>query len=278
MSLLNRFHFRHRGMRLSYLDSAPGDSARPVVLLLHGFPDQASMWHAQIDALHAAGYRCIAPDTLGCGQSDMGKSVGDYNAIRIAGDHAALLDHLGVSAAHVAGHDWGAVIAWLFAAHHPERTQRVVVMSVGHPTAYARSDLRQKAAGWYVFFFQFGGLADALLRGEGPLSLRQVFRTHPEMDEVMQRLREPGRMTAALRIYRAAIGPILLRKQPHVRAPVLGLWSDGDRFLVESQMTNSRKFCDGSWRYERLHGHHWIPLEQPERCNALLLEHFAGES
>lgn len=272
----SRSYFQHRSFRLSYLDSAPEDQQRPVVLLLHGFPDTATMWGKQIEALHAAGYRCIAPDTLGCGESEMAPRVRDYNCVKIASDHAALLDHLRISKAHVVGHDWGAVIAWLFAGYHPTVTERLVVMSVGHPTAYALSGARQKWLSWYTYFFQLGGLAEWLLKGEGALSLRSVFGSHPEMDEVMKRLREPGRMTAAVRLYRAAILPVYTRRQPNVSAPTLGLWSDEDRFLVESQMIRSDKYVDGTFRYERLSGHHWMSLQQPEAINRLLLEHLGS--
>ena len=272
---LFRSQFKHRGFSLSYLDSAPGDGDRPAVLLLHGFPDTAAMWQLQIDALHAAGFRCIAPDTLGCGQSDMAPRVRDYNAVEVASDSAALLDHLGIKNVHVAGHDWGAVIAWFFAAYHPERTNKLLVMSVGHPTSYARAGLKQKLLGWYTIFFQLGGLSEWLLRGEGRFSMRRVFATHPAMDEVMARLRQPGRLTAAVRLYRAALVTVFIRKQPNVSAPTLGLWSDGDRFLTEAQMLNSQSYVDGPWRYERLRGHHWISLEQPERLNQLMLEYFS---
>jgi pimeloyl-ACP methyl ester carboxylesterase len=273
MTELARGFFEHRGLRLSYLDSAPCDERGPTVLLLHGFPDTAEMWLPQIGMLHQAGYRCLAPDTLGCGHSDMAPRLGDYHALKITGDHRALLEHLGIEQVHVVGHDWGAVIAWMFAAHFPQCTLSLVAMSVGHPTAYARSGVRQKLVAWYTYFFLLGGLADRLLAGEGSLSLRRVFRGHPQMDEVLRRLREPGRMTAALRIYRAAIAPVLLKRQPQVRAPALGLWSEGDRFVVEAQMTASAKFVDGAWRYQRLPGGHWMSLEQPERIGALILDH-----
>jgi len=80
-------------------------------------------------------------------------------------------------------------------------------------------------------------------------------------------------MTAALRIYRAAVVAVLLKRQPQVTAPTLGLWSEGDIFLVEAQMKASAKFVDGAWRYQRLHGGHWMSLEQPERIGALILDH-----
>ena len=273
MTKMVREFFEHRGLRLSYLDSAPGAERRPSVLLLHGFPDTAEMWLPQAETLHQAGYRCIAPDTLGCGHSDMAPRLGDYDALKITGDHRALLEHLGIQQVHVVGHDWGAVIGWMFAGHFPQRTLSLVAMSVGHPTAYARSGPAQKLVAWYTYFFLLGGLADRLLAGEGRLSLRRIFRGHPQMDEVLRRLREPGRMTAALRIYRAAIVPVLFKRQPQVAAPTLGLWSEDDIFLVEAQMKASAKFVDGAWRYERLQGGHWMSLEQPEHVGALILDH-----
>jgi pimeloyl-ACP methyl ester carboxylesterase len=108
--------------------------------------------------LHRAGYRCLAPDTLGCGYSEMAPRLGDYHALKITGDHRALLEHLGIEQSHVVGHDWGAVIGWLFAAHFPRCTQSLVAMSVGHPTAYARSGVRQKLVAWYTCFFLMGAL------------------------------------------------------------------------------------------------------------------------
>ena len=264
--------FTHRGLALSYLDSAPGDHSRPTVLLLHGFPDEATLWAAQIAGLHAAGYRCIAPDIVGSGESDLAPRLRDYRALEIVGDQLALLDKLGIGRAHVVGHDWGAVIAWLLAGHHPDRVDRLAVLGVGHPTAYARSGPRQKLLAWYTYYFLLAGISERLLLGSGPLSLATVFR-HPETDRVMQRLRRPGRMTAALRLYRANVATILLRRHPKPRAPTLGIWAEGDRFLAESQMTRSARWVDDPWRYERFPGHHWTPIAEPERLLETLLEH-----
>ena len=269
-----RHTFSHRGLRLSYLDSDPNDHLRPAVLLLHGFPDHAEMWQAQIQALHQAGFRCIAPDTVGCGHSEIAPNQSDYHADDIISDHLALLKHLKIKQSHVVGHDWGAVIAWLLAAKHPSSVQRLAVMSVGHPTVYARAGWGQKRAGWYTLFFQLRGLADRLLVGNGRFSLGQIFGSHPNMDDVMSRLRQAGRMRAAVRIYRANFAEILLRKQPPVTAPTLGLWSAQDAFLTEDQMRDSAAWVNGPWRYQKLDGGHWMSLSQTETVNALLLEHF----
>lgn len=102
-----REYFRSPGFRLSYLDSAPNHAERPTILLLHGFPDEAAMCQKQIEAFHEAGYRYIAPDTLGCGYSEMAPREQDYDAIGIASDATALLDLLGIKKTQVIGHVWG---------------------------------------------------------------------------------------------------------------------------------------------------------------------------
>jgi pimeloyl-ACP methyl ester carboxylesterase len=267
-----RVSFRHRGLALSYLDSAPGDRSRPVVLLLHGFPDDATLWTGQMAGLHAAGYRCIAPDNVGCGESAIAPRLRDYRALEIVGDHLALLDRLGIGRAHVLGHDWGAVLAWLLAGYHPERVERLAVLGVGHPSAYARSGPRQKLLAWYTYFFMLPGVSERLLLAAGPGMLGSVFE-HPDAHAVFERLRRPGRMTAALRIYRANVATILLRRHPKPRAPTLGIWAEGDRALTESQMTDSARWVDGPWRYERYPGHHWTMAGEPDRLLEVLLEH-----
>lgn len=267
-----RSSYTHRGLNLSYLDSAPDDRGRPVVLLLHGFPDEASMWSAQITALHGAGFRVLAPDLCGYGESDIAPKLREYHARRIVADQTALLDHLGVATADVVGHDWGAVIAWFMAIWAADRVRRLVVMSVGHPTVYARAGWEQKRKGWYTLYFQLPWLSERMLASASRFSLQWVFGSHPRILEAMKRVRRPGRMLAAIRLYRANALTILFGRLGSVTAPTLGLYSEGDAFLSEAQMQESADFVSGGWRYEKLPGGHWIPLTQTERCNQLLVD------
>ncbi|MEQ9009905.1 alpha/beta fold hydrolase [Algiphilus sp.] len=271
---MHRGWFTSRGFRLSYLDSAPGDLDRPVILFIHGFPDTAEMWLPQMERLHAQGYRCIASDTLGCGESVMAPRLTHYNATCIAGDHIALLDELGIKQAHLVGHDWGAAIAWLVAGHFPSRVRKLCMLSVGHPMAYARAGMDQKLKAWYIVFFLFAGIAETLLMGDGRLSFRHVFRSHPDIESVISRLSAPGRLTAALRIYRASLPTVLLKPQPRIKADTLGVFSEADAFLVSSQMKNSGQWIDGRWKAEMIRGGHWIPLEQPDWVNETLTRWF----
>ena len=246
----------------------------PPVLLVHGFPDDHDVWRKQIPALAAAGYRVIAPDTRGCGDSDAPLGVHRYKLDLLVSDLVALLDALGIAKVRLVAHDWGAVIGWYFAVNHPERVDRYAALSVGHPTAYARGPLEQKLKGWYTVFFQIRGFAEWLMRAGHWKLFRWFTHFDEESPRWVSRLSRPGRLTAAINYYRANLVTILFRKLPSARVPVLGIWSSGDRFLAEAQMVGSKQYVDAPFRYERIEGaHHWVQLAAPDRVNALLLDY-----
>ena len=224
------------------------------VVLLHGFPDTSRLWLRQVPALVEAGYRTIAPD---------------------------LRDALGVERAHVVGHDWGAGVAWLLAALEPSRVERLVAISVGFPGAAGRPDLEALQKGWYRLLFQFEGVAEDLLRRDDWYMMRVLLGSNADLNRYLEDFSEPEALTAALNWYRANL-PVerLLApapQLPRVQAPALGIWSTGDLYLTEHGMTASGEWVAGSWRYERIEdAGHWIPLDQPDRLNALLLEFLAG--
>jgi len=122
----------------------------PDVLLVHGFPDSHQVWRHQIPALVAAGYRVIAPDIRGFGESEAPTGKGSYLVENFVSDLLALLDTLEIDKVRLVSHDWGAVIGWAFSIAHPQRVDRLVAMSVGHPAAYPRGGLAQKLKGYYV--------------------------------------------------------------------------------------------------------------------------------
>jgi pimeloyl-ACP methyl ester carboxylesterase len=244
------------------------------VLLVHGFPDDHSVWRRQIPALVAAGYRVIAPDMRGCGNSDAPVGTEHYKIERLVADLVSLLDALGVGKVRLVAHDWGAVIGWAFAMRHSGRVDRYVALSVGHPTAYARGPLEQKVKGWYVLFFQLRGVAEWALRLRGWRLFRKVARFEEEAPRWIERLSRPGRLTAAINYYRANIAMIVPRSLPSVTVPVMGVWSTGDVFLSEAQMVESKRYVDAPFRYERVEdANHWLQLEAADRVNALLLDY-----
>lgn len=247
----------------------------PDVLLLHGFPDSHELWRHQIPALVAAGFRVIAPDLRGFGLTEIPRGgAAAYRAENLVADVVALLDVLGIARARLVAHDWGAVIGWLTAIKHPERIDRYVAISVGHPTAYARGGVRQKLMGWYILMFQLRGFAEWLFSFKDFALFKHLSGFAQEIPNWRADLVRPGRLTAAMSYYRANIAMILPFDRGDVTVPVMGIWSSKDVALVERQMINSAQFCRASWRYERIDGvGHWLPLEAPERLNPLLLDY-----
>lgn len=260
---------RGDGVELAVLVEGQG----PAVLLIHGFPDDHRVWRHQMPALVAAGFRVIVPDLRGCGRSEAPGAVRAYHLDHLIADLVAVLDALGIERTQVVGHDWGAVIGWQLAMRHPDRVSRYAALSVGHPLAYARGGLEQKLKGWYVLAFQLRGVAEWALRAHDWSLFRRLTTQASEVGHWIDRLSEPGRLRAAINYYRANLGIIIPRAYPPLTMPVLGIWSSGDRFLSEAQMTDSAALVQGSWRYQRVDGaSHWLQLEAPARINELLLD------
>ena len=261
------------GAELAVLDEGEG---RPV-LLIHGFPDSSALWRHQVPALAGAGMRAIAPDLRGFGESERPSEVADYRIGRSVADMVAVLDVAGVERAAVVGHDWGAGVAWALAAYVPDRVERLVAMSVGHPNAYGERTMASREKAWYMLLFQFEGVAEELLVRDDWALFREWTRGAGDTEPAIERLSRPGALTAGLNWYRASMHPRFELKQrdpsPAVRAPVLGMWSTGDHYLLERSMLRSEAWVEGEWRYERIEdASHWMQLDQPERVNDLLLD------
>jgi pimeloyl-ACP methyl ester carboxylesterase len=249
------------------------EGSGPDVMLVHGFPDDHTVWRKQIPALVAAGYRVIAPDTRGCGESDMLPATRDYAIANLVADLVGVLDALGIAKVRLVGHDWGAVLCWFLSIRHPERVERYAALSVGHPTAYTRAPLEQKLKGYYILLLQLRGLAEAALRARDWALFRRLMDYPEAARHCIVPLRRPGRLRAAINYYRANLGLILPTLHPTVPMPVMGIYSSGDNFLCEQQMRATEKYVRGSWRYEQVDGaNHWLQLDAPERVNALLLD------
>lgn len=261
---------RINGIEINVMLAGAGEP----VLLVHGFPDDHTVWREQVPALVAAGYRVIAPDTRGCGESGIPGRVTDYRVEILVDDLHALLDTLGIGRVRLVAHDWGAVIGWRFVLAHPERVDRYVALSVGHPTAYARGGLVQKLRGYYVLLMQLRGVMEWLAMCGDWFLFRQLTRYPAEFARWRDRLSRPGRLTAGMNYYRANLGALTAGELPSARVPVFGVWSSGDLFLVEGQMIASERYVRGPWRYARIEGaNHWLQLDAPQRFNPLLLDY-----
>jgi pimeloyl-ACP methyl ester carboxylesterase len=259
------------GVRIEYEVTGQG---RPV-LLLHGFPDSGRLWRYQVPALADAGFQVIVPDLRGYGRSGKPEAVAAYGRGALAADVMAVLADLGITKAHVVGHDWGAALAWGLAALAPGAVDHLAVLSVGHPSTFRRT-LQQREKSWYMLLFQFPGIAERWLSEDNWVNFRRWAR-HPDADQVIADLEANKSLTPGLNWYRANVPPESWVQPapalPPVQAPTMGIWSTQDIALTEIQMTDSAENVVGPWRYERLDGPgHWMQLEAPDKVNALLLD------
>lgn len=247
----------------------------PEVLMVHGFPDSHQVWRHQIPALVAAGYRVIAPDIRGFGSSDAPTGKGSYLVENFVGDLAALLDSLEIDRVKLVGHDWGAVIGWAFSLAHPERVDRYVAMSVGHPAAYPRGGLAQKIKGYYVLICG-SPIGEWFMKLCNWRMFNLMLNYPPETEHWRSEMSRPGRLYAGIGIYRDNLRLVLPHKYPNVKVPVMGIWSDGDHALSRKQMFISGEYVDAPWRYEQVDGaSHWLQLDEPQAINKLLLDYLA---
>jgi len=152
----------------------------PLVLLLHGFPELWYSWRHQLPALAAAGFHAVAPDLRGYGRTDAPQAVESYSMRNMTADAAGILDALGVETAVVAGHDWGAPIAWHCALMYPERFSAVVALSVPYTPRASSPPLQALKRVFadrffYILYFQEPGRAESELEADVRKSMRTIL-------------------------------------------------------------------------------------------------------
>jgi len=273
------------GLGLHYVEAGPPDG--PLVVLLHGFPEFWYGWRAQIPALAAAGYRVIVPDQRGYNLSDKPKGLDAYSLDALSGDVIALIDRLGQKQAYLAGHDWGAAVAWWTANKYPARIKRMVTMNVPHHRVMKqnlRSNPAQRRKSWYMFFFQLPWLPELLLgmrkhrlgtRILQSSSLPGTFSPE-DMQHYRQAWSQPGAWRAMLNWYRATFRrPSQRLPSPRIQVPTLLIWGKQDLALGYEMAQPSIDLCEDG-RLETLeHASHWVQHDDPQRVNQLLLDFFA---
>lgn len=102
----------------------------PVILFLHGFPELWYSWRHQLLHLSSHGYRCIAPDLRGYGDTDAPESASQYTGLHVVGDLIGLLESFGIDRVFLVGHDWGAMIAWYLCLLRPDKVRALVNLNV----------------------------------------------------------------------------------------------------------------------------------------------------
>lgn len=243
------------------------------MLLLHGFPGYWADWERQMQALAEGGFHVIAPDLPGYGESGQLPNVRDYAREALAADLAGLIRALGLEHAHVIGHDWGGVLAYLLAALHPELVQRLIIINAPHPTLMMRAlgHFDQLRRSWYIFLFQLPLLPEWLVHQRAAISVclrgmevRAGAFSDADVERYWAAMRVPGVARAALSYYRAAFRSPAWTEYP-ITQQTLVLWGEQDQAL------SARRLLAGLERYApKAHvvrfanAGHWLHHDLPE--------------
>jgi len=180
------------GIRMHWVEQGTG----PLVLLCHGFPESWYSWRHTLKALSQAGFRAVAPDMRGYGETEQPADIDRYTLLHLVGDMVGLLDALGERSAVIAGHDWGAPVAWHAALMRPDRFRAVIGLSVPFrpraPVPPTRLMPANEDQVFYQLYFQAPGVAEAELERDVRGSLERIF--HAASGDAPPR--EPGRGVA----------------------------------------------------------------------------------
>ena len=272
------------GIRMRYVEQGDGFP----VLLLHGFPELWYSWRYQIPALADAGFRAIAPDMRGYGETDKPEGIEAYDIHQLVADMIGLLDALDLPRAVIVGHDWGGVIVWQMALMHPDRVERVISLN----TPFQRRSRRRPTDAFkqlpdgrfnYILYFQEPGRAESDIEKDIDSWLDTTIRGIATVQDLItaDTIRvftdafRKGGITGPLNYYRNVdrnweTTAYLEGRQ--VTMPALMICAENDPILIPQSAEGMEKYIpDLTTRLIKNCGH-WTQQEQPDEVNRLILE------
>ena len=268
---------------------APGDANNKLALCLHGFPEHAHSWRHQVPLLSELGYEVWAPNLRGYGRSSRPPQVSDYAIETLVADVAGLIDAAGHEETVLIAHDWGGVIAWVFAMQKTRPLDRLIVLAAPHPTTFSSSlrHLSQLRRSWYVLFFQLPWLPEWVARHSDAGKLIRDSASFPERfsDEDLrpyrEQARQPGAAEAMIHYYRALVrggGMRRLRRlgTPMIETPTLLLYGEEDVALGLETIAGVETHVRDLTLRTLPRVSHWIQQDVPEVTNEMLRAYLEG--
>ena len=290
------------GVRLHYARAGNG----PLIVFLHGFPEFWYEWKNQL-AEFSRDHTAVAPDLRGYNLSSKPADLSAYQMPQLVEDVRALTSELmkstGGSTFTLVAHDWGGVVAWVFAALHPEMLDKLVIVNAPHPTIFGRllqKDAAQQKASGYMLMFR-GPQAEATLSANSYALLTSMVLgdglkagTVTEADKAayVEAWSQPGALTGGLNYYRAAgVGPPTATPATStettsvpaaapapalvVRVPTLVIWGEKDTALLTGNLDGLDEVVTKLTIRRVPDGTHWIVREKPADVNRLIREFLA---
>jgi pimeloyl-ACP methyl ester carboxylesterase len=283
------------GVRLHYAKTGSG----PLIIFLHGFPE---FWYAWKDQLAEFGkdHLAVAPDMRGYNLSSKPEGVENYRIPLLVADVKALAETLGAAPTRkfvLVGHDWGGVVAWVFAATHPELLDRLVIINAPHPGVFGRllrEDPAQQKASAYMLMFRSAEGEKTLTANNHEMLVNIVLGqglktgsfTEADRQAYLAAWSQPGAITGGLNYYRASqVGPptdanaapaLAPADGQTIKVPTLVIWGERDTALLTSNLVGLDQFVPQLTIKRIPDGSHWVVHEKPAEVNRSIRE-FVGK-
>ena len=278
---------------------ASGDRGRPVLMFLHGFPEGAFVWDAQLDYFSRpenGGYRCIAPNLRGFERSSAPPEVSAYRPKLLVQDMAALIaiETGGGQLAALVAHDWGGAVGWNLANQMPQLMKQLVIINSPHPGIFLRelkSSPAQQAASAYMNFLIRPDAEQLLVQDDHRrlwefLTAGNTGHQAPLWltDDVKAQYREvwSAGLRGGCNLYRvsplrparpddpAAAAVDLPRDMLTISLPTLVIWAMDDIALPPALLDGLADYVDDLTVRTVPEASHWIVHEQPQKVTELI--------
>ncbi|MDI9646978.1 alpha/beta hydrolase [Burkholderia cenocepacia] len=267
-------------VRLHYVTGGPDDGE--MVVLLHGWPQTWYTWRHVMPALAEDGYRVVAVDYRGAGESD--KPLGGYDKASMAGDIRALVHQLGATRIHLVGRDIGVMVAYAYAAQWPTEIVKLAMLDVPVPGTRIWDEAKASADPqiWHFGLHQQRDIAEMLIAGKERAYILDFYkkRTHVALsnDDIAvyaDAYAAPGALRAGFELYRAfpqdetRFKAFMKHKLP---MPVLAL--AGDKSNGAKELDMARELALDVRGAVAPNTGHWLPDENPAFLTRQLLDFF----
>lgn len=271
------------GVKLHYVEK--GDPSKPLMLLVHGFPEFWFSWRYQLKEF-SKDYWVVAVDMRGYGESDKPADLNAYRVSNMVQDIRELVTALGRKKFTLVAHDWGAVICWDFIAQHMDMLDKYIMMdapSRGVARKLMMSTKEQFKMSWYVFFFQMPKLPEFFIR-MNDLKMFEVslgkYCTPEEVEAFKYTFSHKGALTPPINYYRANFTDSSMRapKPPKDIPHVPGLYLLGEKDLYISKATGpllQERFNNLEFKIVQGAGH-FVQQDKPDLVNEIMRE-FLGK-
>lgn len=271
-------------VRIHYVNNGSDD--KPLMLLLHGFPESWYSWRFQLQHFNKD-YRVAAVDLRGYGDSDKPSGISQYKIEHLVKDIKQIITALGYRSCVLVGHDWGGAISWAFAGTYPDMVDKVIILNSPHPQSfykYLLSHWEQFKKSWYMFFFLIPVLPEIYISLSDMKFFDIIFlgkkggvltgaTTRDDVEAYKYLFQKFGSLTGPINYIRASvIFGVPKRFHKKVTKPVLLIWGCRDLAIEKGQAEACQAYAENLTIRYLENASHWVQMDDPNKVNELIKE------